>query len=247
LRPSSRPLESPSRIAARIPVRCSRRVRARRDERLELRAAGPCQPGVEVLGRERGILEVVEQPQLLAQQEGAVEAVVVLDVGERGELADRLVLWGAQQRPAGVLDPAALGRVRAVVAVSLVAPGRSRALRGARRGRGQGRSRRSGRPGGWRAGTRRSCRSRPPGSTRAGRRAARRSPARSDCCGRGRTTRSPRSRGRRRWSGSGDGGDRRSRRRRCRPGRRAGARRADRRSPARRSARSNASRPAATA
>ena len=56
-----------------------------------------------------------------------------------------------------------------------------------------------------------------------GRRVRRRSPARWRCCGPASTTRSRPSCGRRPRSGSGDGGDRRSRRRRCRPGPRGGA------------------------
>ena len=65
---------------------------------------------------------MVEQPQLLAQQEGAVEpAVLALDLGQRRELVDALVGRGLEQAPAGALDPTALGRVRAVVAVPFVA------------------------------------------------------------------------------------------------------------------------------
>jgi hypothetical protein len=76
-----------------------------------------------VLGRQRRVVEVVEQPELLAQQEGAVEpAVLGLDFGERGELADRLALGRLEQRPAGVLDPPPGRGVGAVVAVSLLAP-----------------------------------------------------------------------------------------------------------------------------
>jgi hypothetical protein len=57
--------------------------------------------------RERGVLEVLEQPQLLLEEEGAVEAAVgVLDFVQRGELTDGLVLRGLQQRPAHALDPA---------------------------------------------------------------------------------------------------------------------------------------------
>jgi hypothetical protein len=56
---------------------------------------------------------VVEQPQLFAQQEGAVEPLILaLDLGERGELADRLVLGALSsdqrvlltQRPSGVWE-----------------------------------------------------------------------------------------------------------------------------------------------
>ena len=73
-------------------------------------------------GRERWVVEVVEQPQLLFEQEGAVEAAVGgLDVGERGELVDRLVLGRFELRPAGALDPAAGWRLRALVSVPFVA------------------------------------------------------------------------------------------------------------------------------
>jgi len=42
---------------------------------------------------ERGILEVVEQPQFLLQEEGAVHRLVgVLDFAEQRELTDRLFL-----------------------------------------------------------------------------------------------------------------------------------------------------------
>ena len=92
------------------------------DERLEPGARGPGQPGVEVRRRECGVGQVVAQSQLLAQQEGAVEALVgLLDLPWRGELADGLVLGGLEQRPAGALDPAACRRVAAVVTVPFVA------------------------------------------------------------------------------------------------------------------------------
>ena len=52
LRPSRRPLERPRRMAARMPSRWARRVRASADERREPGARGPGQPGVEVRGRE---------------------------------------------------------------------------------------------------------------------------------------------------------------------------------------------------
>ena len=64
LRPSRRPVERPRRMAARMPSLRARSVRASRREGLEAGAAGPCQPGVEVRGRERGVVEAVEQPQL---------------------------------------------------------------------------------------------------------------------------------------------------------------------------------------
>src|ERR671910_1362571 len=72
--------------------------------------------------RQARVVEVVEQPQLFAQQEGAVErAVGLLDLIQRRELADRLALGGLQKRPAGALDPAAGRGVRALVGVPLVA------------------------------------------------------------------------------------------------------------------------------
>jgi hypothetical protein len=67
------------------------------DERVQARPAGPCEPGVEVRRGEGRVVEVVEQPELLAQQEGAIQAPVVgLDLGERRELADALALGGLQ-------------------------------------------------------------------------------------------------------------------------------------------------------
>ena len=57
------------------------------DERLELRAGCPADQGTEVRRRERGVLERVEQPQLVIEQEGAVQALVALiDLAERAEL-----------------------------------------------------------------------------------------------------------------------------------------------------------------
>jgi hypothetical protein len=92
------------------------------DERLEPGAAGPGEPGVQVGGRQARVVEVVERPQLLAQQEGAVEAGVgLLDLPEGGELSDRLALGGLEQRPAGALDPAAGRGVGALVGVPCVA------------------------------------------------------------------------------------------------------------------------------
>jgi hypothetical protein len=53
---------------------------------------------------------------------GAVEAAVLaLDLGERGDLADALVLGRLQERPAVALDPAAPGRVGAFMGVPFVA------------------------------------------------------------------------------------------------------------------------------
>jgi hypothetical protein len=105
------------------------------DERGEPGSGCPGQPGVEVRGRQRGAVEVVEQPELFAQQEGAVEALVgVLDVAEGGELSDGLALGRLEQRPAGVLDPS--GRSRCVSdrarSTRRGGPGRSRATRAGR-------------------------------------------------------------------------------------------------------------------
>ena len=133
LRPSRRPLERPRRMAARMPSRWRAEGAGEPDERVEPGSGGPGQPGVEVRGRERGVVEVVEQPQLLAQQEGAVEPRVgLLDLAERGELADGLAFGRLEQRPAGALDPAAGRGVRALVGVPLVAAdlvGRARCAR----------------------------------------------------------------------------------------------------------------------
>ena len=92
------------------------------EERLEPRAAGPGQPGVQLRGRQARVVDVVEQPELFAQQEGAVEPpVLALDFPQRGELSDGLAFGRFQQRPAGALDPAAGRSVRALVGVSFVA------------------------------------------------------------------------------------------------------------------------------
>jgi hypothetical protein len=61
------------------------------DERPQAGARCPGQPGVEVGGRQARVGQVVEQPQLFAQREGAVEAGVgLLDFPEGGELSDAL-------------------------------------------------------------------------------------------------------------------------------------------------------------
>jgi hypothetical protein len=64
------------------------------DEWLESGPGCPAEPGVEVLGRERGVVEVVEEPELFLEQERAVERPVgLLDFAELRELIDRLLLW----------------------------------------------------------------------------------------------------------------------------------------------------------
>src|SRR4051794_1864981 len=88
----------------------------------EPRSGGPGEPRVEMRRRQPSVVEVVEQPEILAQQEDAVEpAVGVLDLAQRGQLADRLALGRLEQRPAGALDPAAGRGVRALVGVPFVA------------------------------------------------------------------------------------------------------------------------------
>ena len=137
------------------------------DERGEPGARGPANPGVQVRRRERRIFKRVEQPQLVVEQEGAVEpAVADVDLAERAELVEVLAVGRLEQRPARVLDPAPGGGVRALVRVPRRGePGRRRRRRRGRRGRGRTRSRPAERPGESRADSRRSCRSRPPGST----------------------------------------------------------------------------------
>jgi hypothetical protein len=51
-----------------------------------------------VLWRQAGVLELVEQSELLLEQERAVERLVgLLDLTEQGELADRLLLGCLEQ------------------------------------------------------------------------------------------------------------------------------------------------------
>jgi hypothetical protein len=72
--------------------------------------------------RERGTLQPIEQPQLLLEQEGAVERPVgLLDLCQQRELLGVLLVGRLQQRPAGALDPLAGRGVRALVGVPLIA------------------------------------------------------------------------------------------------------------------------------
>ncbi len=122
LSPSRRPLGEAEADGGEDGVAVAAQRGGEPDERLKAGAAGPGQPGVEVRGRERSVLEVVEQPQLLAQQERAVESAVgVADLVQGRELADGLTFGGLEQRPAGALDPAPGGGVGALVGVSFVA------------------------------------------------------------------------------------------------------------------------------
>ena len=108
-------------MAARMPSRWARRVRAsltkgRAGSEAQASQASRC------AGARRRVVEVVEQPELFAQQEGAVEpGVGLLDVAEGGQLAEGLAFGRFEQRPAGALDPAAGRGVRALVGVVLVA------------------------------------------------------------------------------------------------------------------------------
>ena len=91
------------------------------DERLEPRAGGPCEPGVESLG---GFLvgQPVEVAQLAEQQERAVHPLVgEHDFGELEQLLRGLVGGVLEQAVAGALDPLALAGARAAVRVVLVA------------------------------------------------------------------------------------------------------------------------------
>jgi hypothetical protein len=91
-------------------------------ERFELGSGRPGEPGVEVFGRERGVVELVEDAEFFFEQERSVERLVgLLDFVQQRELADRLFLRRFEQRPAGALDPLALRGVGALVGVPLVA------------------------------------------------------------------------------------------------------------------------------
>jgi len=108
-------------MAARMPARWRRIVRASLTNGPQARSGCPGQPGVEVRRCERGVGELVEQPEFFFHEEGAEHRVVDLsDFAEQRELRDRLLVWCLQQRPSGVLDPAALQGVRALVRVSLI-------------------------------------------------------------------------------------------------------------------------------
>src|SRR4051794_4768822 len=105
LRPSRRPLDSPRRMAARMPWRGARGVRGSATNGRSLDLAAQGQPGVEVRRGEGRVVEVVKQPQLLVQQKGAAEPRVgLLDLAEGGQLADGLTFGRLEQRPARPLD-----------------------------------------------------------------------------------------------------------------------------------------------
>src|ERR1700694_2057421 len=67
LMPSIRPLDTPSTIAASIPSRCLRSVRASFTEGATPRPAGPGEPGLQVPFRRSGATSV-ERPQFLLEQ-----------------------------------------------------------------------------------------------------------------------------------------------------------------------------------
>ena len=92
------------------------------DERFEFRPRCPGKPRVEVRLRQSRIVKLVEQSELFLEQEGAEHRLVrLLDLGEQRELRDGLLGRRLEQRPAGSLDPFALGGVGAFVGVPLVA------------------------------------------------------------------------------------------------------------------------------
>ena len=122
LRPSRRPLLRPRRIALRIPSRWRRMVRASLMNGSSLDRDAQASQLSRCAGASVGIVELVEQSQLLFEQERAVERLVgLLDLAELRELVDRLLVGALEQRPAGALDPLARAGVRAVVGVPLVA------------------------------------------------------------------------------------------------------------------------------
>ena len=182
------------------------------DERAQPGAGGPGQPGVEVRGRERAGRRGGRAAGALraAGRRGRARWLAWLDLAERGELADGLVLGRLEQRPAGALDPAARAGCASARGRSIRrgGPGRRRAAprrttwNGSKQISASGTAARMAR-----LVARRSCRSRPPGSTAGGRRARRRRPARWRCCGPGaHHTIAPVAVVGDRWSGSADGG-----------------------------------------
>src|SRR5438128_6682193 len=67
------------------------------------------------------MLQLVAQPQLLLEQEGAVERLVgLLHLGQQRQLPRSLLRRRLEQRPAGALDPLAGLRMRALVRVPLI-------------------------------------------------------------------------------------------------------------------------------
>ena len=235
MRPSRRPLLRPRRIAARMPSRWRRIVRASltngssRDRDAHASQASRCSGASAGSRGGRGA-------ELFARA-GTRGTAACWPARPRraGELGDGLLGGGLEQRPAGALDPLALAvweRSWAFYSSRRTwSTARWREAHDVERvkadlGVGDGCR-------GSRAGSRRTCRSRPPGSSACGRRARRRTPAGWRRCGPGaHHTIAPV-----RVVGDGGqvaviGGGRRSRRRRSRPARPAGARRGDRRRPA---------------
>jgi hypothetical protein len=92
------------------------------DERLQPRSRGPGEPRGEVLRRERGVGQLVENAELFREQERAVQRLVrLLGLVQQRELSDRLLGGRLEQRPAGALDPLPRGGVGALVGVLFVA------------------------------------------------------------------------------------------------------------------------------
>ena len=81
------------RMVARMPSLWLRK--GARDGGQTAAAVGFARPGRRSRrsGRQRGVVEVIEQPKLFSEQEGRdSRTVLAQDVGERGVLVDRLVL-----------------------------------------------------------------------------------------------------------------------------------------------------------
>jgi hypothetical protein len=171
LRPSRRPLERPTRMAARIPARCAQGA-GERDERRQPGFWRP-RPARRPGGRARG-----------RGRRGGRAAAVPCAAGRRGRGAGwpgrPRRAWPAGQASGGSgafssdqrvpLTQRPIGGVRAVVVVhSSRRTWSVPATPADRHGRGRNRPPPAGSPRGWRAGTRRSCRSRRPGSTACGR------------------------------------------------------------------------------
>ena len=92
------------------------------DESLQARARCAGQPGIQMRGRNRRVLESVKQSEFLLEQKARNIGLLACWTSPRSASCPIDCLSGAfQQRPAGVLDLAALGGARALVGVPLVA------------------------------------------------------------------------------------------------------------------------------
>ena len=176
-RPSRRPLESPRRIAARMPWRCRRIVRASLTNGSSCDLDAHASQASRCAGASAGVLELVEQPQLLLEQERPVERLLACWTSARSRAAG-LLGGRLQERPAGALDPRPLACASARArSTHRAGPGRRRAGRDGPRGTGRSRPRPAGSPRGSPSHSRPTCRSRRRGSSSCARRAGRRTPA----------------------------------------------------------------------